>query len=37
LIQVFERYAINHPERYNEDFLPVVHASLREAFPCAAQ
>jgi Rap1a immunity proteins len=37
LIQVFEQYAIKHPERDHEDFWFVVHASLREAFPCAAQ
>jgi Rap1a immunity proteins len=36
LIQVFEQYSIKHPERYHEDFMSVVHASLREAFPYAA-
>lgn len=34
LIQVFEQYAIRHPERYHEHFWDVALTSLREAFPC---
>lgn len=37
LIAAFAAFAKSHPERSQEDFLPVAQDALKAAFPCAAR
>jgi hypothetical protein len=36
IIAIFVRYAEKHPEKYNERFVWVAEAGIREVFPCPA-